>query len=182
MDQEAPARKPGTFLPGHDPRRSTLKARQKGQLNRIPTDLKRDCLEGFKAHGFDGRGKDGIPGFIRYLSAKHPKVAGKILERLLPLSIHASGASSVAVGGITIVSVPSGEFFNQEMAAKLREPPLQLEHEPLEQPEPAPVEDPVAIEPEQLEPEHKVEREPVPDVETGMQVIRSMSLARRRQG
>jgi hypothetical protein len=112
MDQELPPRKPGTFLPGHDPRRSTPKARQKGQLNRIPQDIKRGCIEGLSAHGFDGKGLDGFPGFVRYLAAKHPKAAAKIVERLLPLNIHGSGLTASTIGSINIVSVPENRFLS----------------------------------------------------------------------
>ena len=93
------------------------KIRQKGSLNRIPTDLKRDVIAGFAKHGSDGAGKDGVVGFAYYLAAKHPKVAGKILERLLPLTIKGDGLTSSTISTVNIVSVPAGKFLSPEEVA-----------------------------------------------------------------
>ena len=91
--------------------------------------------------------------------------------------IKGDGVSGVPISQINIVSVPVGAYLDKEMAAKLREP-LQIEHEDEHEPEHVPEQQ---ID-DRLEPETDARREPAPDVETGKQLIRSLSLARRRQG
>ena len=129
MEQESPPRKPGTFLPGHDPRRSKPD-RRKGTVNKIPADIKKGCIEGFTAHGFDGRGLDGFPGYIRFLAGKHPKAAAKIVEKLLPLNITGTGLAASTIGSINVVSIPSGNFLTPEAIAQLSpRPPLQIDQD-----------------------------------------------------
>jgi hypothetical protein len=139
-----PPRKPGTFLPGHDPRRKRSH-RPKGALNKIPDDIRRQCVEGLAAHGYDSKGLDGLPGYVRLLAEKHPKQAARIIEKILPLQInsHRSGAT---IGEVRIISVPSGQFLSRAEMDLLRDPHM-IDHEPelLEAP------------PEPIEPEPPIE-------------------------
>jgi hypothetical protein len=100
----------GTFLKGQPSPEGARRVR--GTLNKITSDIKNGCIEGFTKHGFDGRGKDGFPGYIRFLAAKHPKAACRIIEKLLPLNVNATGMANQMIGSIRIVSVPSGHFLS----------------------------------------------------------------------
>jgi hypothetical protein len=163
--------------------------RKRGTLNKITRDIREGCIEGFARHGSNGRGEGGFAGYIYFLAKRHPKAACRVIEKLLPLTVNANGASSVAVGQVNIVSVPSNEFLSKEAAARLREP-LQIEHEPQpEQPEPAPVEDPVAVDPEfeaeqvsRLEPEPEPGPEPEPVFETETERLRRQALEAEARG
>jgi hypothetical protein len=147
MDQ-SPPRKPGTFLPGHDPRRKRSH-RPKGALNKIPDDIRRDCVAGLAAHGYDGKGRDGLPGYVRLLAEKHPKQAARIIERILPLTVNGGGFGNRAIGQINIVSIPSGEYLSKNDAQKLREPHT-INHAPqLEAPAPEPIEQIEVLSPEE---------------------------------
>jgi hypothetical protein len=107
------------------------------------------------------------------LAKRHPKAAAKIVEKLLPLTVNGSGLGSSTIGTINVVSVPVGTYLSAEDIQKIQ-PANLIEQEPqLEQLEPEHFEDPAEIE---------IEAQPVePEVETGIQVIRSASLAHRRQ-
>jgi hypothetical protein len=46
-----------------------------------------DFLAAAEVLGYDGRGKDGRPGYIRYLAEKYPPVYAKGLIRMMPQKI-----------------------------------------------------------------------------------------------
>ena len=135
MDQkQEPPRRPGTFLPGHDPRRKATH-RPKGSRNKIPNDIRRDCVEGLARHGLDGKGKDGFVGYIQYLASKHPKQAARIVEKILPLTIKGDGLTSSRIGTVNIVSVPEGKYLRPEEIARMApRSNMWLEHAPEPQP------------------------------------------------
>jgi hypothetical protein len=68
--------------------------------------LKRLGLRGDEHRGrrFERRG-GGVREFVRYLAERYPRMAARLLERMLPLSLNATTATS-AVSEVRIFSVP----------------------------------------------------------------------------
>ena len=132
--------RPGTFGTNNQPARRRSK-------NRIPLDVKAGVIEGLAAHGEDGEGKGGFPGFVLYLARKHPKSAARLAERLLPPSVVVANNSSSGghIHTVNIVSIPSGVHLSQEELARLNQPQLTIDHAP------------------QLEDSGDVEHEPLPE-------------------
>lgn len=61
--------------------------REKGQPNKITRLLKDAILMAGEASGSDGRGKDGLIGYLQWLSRREPAVYGRLLEKLLPYQL-----------------------------------------------------------------------------------------------
>lgn len=61
--------------------------RKKGQQNKMTKLLKEAIIEAAEYEGQDGRGKDGLVGFLRTLSRREPAVFGRLLEKLLPYQL-----------------------------------------------------------------------------------------------
>lgn len=110
--------------------------RKKGELNKITRDIKQGCIAGLARHGSNGRGEGGFEGFIFYLAKRHPKSVARIVEKLLPLNVNATGMSGAAITSINIVSVPENHFVTPERLAAMRAPGHELaliEHAPAPQ-------------------------------------------------
>ena len=101
--------------------------RKAGSLNKITSDIKQGVIAGLARHGSNGRGEGGFAGFCFFLAKKHPKAAARIVEKLLPLQLNASGAGLVnSIGVVNIVSVPSDRYLGPEDLARAR-PPLLID-------------------------------------------------------
>lgn len=61
--------------------------RKKGQRNRTTTMLKDAILEAAALVGRDGRGRDGLVGYLAMLATKEKAVYARLLERVLPMQI-----------------------------------------------------------------------------------------------
>ena len=71
--------------------------RKTGTPNKITADLGDDFLAAAEVLGYDGRGKDGRPGYIRHLAEKYPPVYAKGLIRMMPQKIVAKITSRAHV-------------------------------------------------------------------------------------
>ena len=166
---EARARNPnGTFQKGaYDPTRAR---RVKGEANKITRDIKNGCIEGFAAHGLDGKGKLGFPGYIQFLAGKHPKAAVRIIEKLLPLQVNGQGFGHSAIGSVNIVSIPSGVHLTRSELAQLQNPtPHVIDHVPQQEtpalePIEAPTPEPAAID-QEFTPQTERERQLLTELE-----------------
>lgn len=58
-----------------------------GKSNRMPTLLKECILAAAELHGKDGKGKDGLTGFLFNLAEKDIRAFAMLLGRVLPLQI-----------------------------------------------------------------------------------------------
>lgn len=117
-------RRPGTFLPGNKP----PNPRKPGRVNVITRDIKRGIIDAAEKHGSDGRGKDGLTGYLFHLSRKHPKAFAGLLGKLLPLQV--SGHIGHSVGAVNIIAVPADRYLTAEDMARLTAPaPELIEHE-----------------------------------------------------
>jgi hypothetical protein len=94
--------------------RGEKSSRTRGIANKITRDIREGCIAGFAAHGLDGKGKLGFPGYIQFLATKHPKTASRLIEKLLPFVVNAPGFVSPTISTINVVSIPSGEYLSKE--------------------------------------------------------------------
>jgi hypothetical protein len=93
----------GRTVPAHHHRTSGVK-------NKITKDIKEGIIDAAVAHGFDGKGKDGLVGYLRMLAARYPKAFSSLLGRLMPLQIHGTGNLPSFTGSVNIVTAPEGGF------------------------------------------------------------------------
>jgi hypothetical protein len=75
--------------------------------------LKEGLIESAILHGRDGKGRDGLVGFLVHLAVNHPRTHGGLLAKLLPLQIN-SDVKKSSVSSIRIVTVPSGTFLTKK--------------------------------------------------------------------
>jgi hypothetical protein len=118
----------GTFQKGQPPPKEAH--RQRGVTNKITTDIKAGAIAGFARHGSNGRGEGGFAGFCYFLAKKHPKAAVRIIEKLLPLQVNASGMGDNRITTVNVVSIPTDTFLSRDQIAQLQ-PRLALDHAPL---------------------------------------------------
>ena len=62
--------------------------RQKGTRNRTTTLLKDAILQAATLVGQDGKGKDGLVGYLKMLAVKERAVYSRLLEKVLPMQLH----------------------------------------------------------------------------------------------
>jgi hypothetical protein len=115
-------RKPGTFLPGHKP----AVTRTAGIHNRLTRDLKRGIIDAAEAYGADGKGKDGLTGYLFHLAGKHPKAFAGLLGKILPMQV--TGNVGQFIGTVNVISVPVDHYLSPDDIARLA-PQLAIEHE-----------------------------------------------------
>jgi hypothetical protein len=82
---------PGRARPADDrsdsfkPGRQKLGGRKKGTPNVFSIDYKKAILEAAYRVGYDGNGKDGVVGYLRWLTCHSPQVYGAVLLSVLAL-------------------------------------------------------------------------------------------------
>ncbi|MCC8950694.1 hypothetical protein H8A97_37945 [Bradyrhizobium sp. Arg62] len=81
-----PRTKSGRFVKGAPKPASA--GRAKGKRNRTTVLLKEAILEAATLVGQDGRGKDGLIGYLKMLAVKERAVYARLLERVLPMQLH----------------------------------------------------------------------------------------------
>ena len=96
--------------------------RAKGTRNKITRDLREAGIEGAARIGSDGKGKDGLTGWMQMCARKYPKDYLAFLGKLLPLTIKADVGLGVGVVAINVVQVPEDRFVPASEVA----PPLVL--------------------------------------------------------
>jgi hypothetical protein len=82
--------------------------RTKGTRNKATLVLREAALFAAEACGEDGRGKNGLVGFLTSLAQRQPAVFGRLLEKILPMQ---AGSEPTTPGGLTAA----------EAATRLRE-------------------------------------------------------------
>lgn len=121
---------PGQFKKGFDPRRDANPvppSRRPGQTNVITRDLKRGIIDAAERYGSDGKGTDGLTGYLFHLAGKHPKAFAGLLGKILPLQI--SGNVGQFIGTVNVISVPADSFLSADDMNRLTAPAA-LDHEP----------------------------------------------------
>jgi len=64
-----------------------LRGRPVGVKNKVPTMLKEAILEAAEAVGQDGKGKDGLVGYLKFLAVDQPGPFTGLLGKVLPLVV-----------------------------------------------------------------------------------------------
>jgi|SRR4051794_10775776 len=105
----APSRRPdGRFQPGH----KIGTGRPLGSKNKVPADLRSLVVDVAAKLGKDGKGRDGIEGYIRSLAVTRPEIFAGFLGKVLPTRpAEAEAAFTVGIEHLTVLSVPSNHFF-----------------------------------------------------------------------
>lgn len=82
----------GTFVKGTP--RPPNTGRAKGTRNRTTTMLKDAILTAATLLGQDGKGKDGLVGYLKMLAVKERAVYARLLEKVLPMQVHVEDKTS----------------------------------------------------------------------------------------
>jgi hypothetical protein len=61
--------------------------RPRGVQNRVTVALKQAIILGAEDVGEDGKGKDGLQGYMRRLALQEPSVFGQLLRRIMPVEV-----------------------------------------------------------------------------------------------
>jgi hypothetical protein len=117
---ESRERKPGTFQPGHKP----ATTRQPGVHNRLTRDLKRGIIDAAERYGSDGKGKDGLTGYLFHLAGKHPKAFAGLLGKILPMQVSGANVGQF-IAQVNIISVPADNFLSAEDVTRLAAPAIE---------------------------------------------------------
>lgn len=96
------------FKKGHN----KVAGRQKGTQNKITRELKEAIITAAEMVGQDGRGKDGLVGYLARIALRNEEVFGRLLVKLLPMQITGDK------GGPVQLAV---SYSKEELAEKLRE-------------------------------------------------------------
>jgi hypothetical protein len=80
---KTPRRPDGKFAKGYQP----SKGRAKGQRNRTTVMLKDAVLKAATLIGQDGKGKNGLTGYLMMLAVKERAVYARLLEKVLPMQL-----------------------------------------------------------------------------------------------
>ena len=80
---------PGTNLP-RIPKGTRLGGREKGRQNHLSMTVKEAVSDGAASCGYDGKGKDGLVGYMKRLAEKEPVAFTTLLKAIIPLQLQAS--------------------------------------------------------------------------------------------
>jgi len=83
----------GLYRKGH----KKTGGRKKGVQNTLTRGLKEAILSAAVRHGEDGKGKDGLEGYMLMLARQEKKIFGVLLRAVLPMQVNASVTTSVDV-------------------------------------------------------------------------------------
>lgn len=82
-------RVPGTHLP-KVPKGVRLGGRQKGTPNKVNATVKEALVMAMEASGLDGKGKDGMVGYLRWLSRAEAVAFATLIKSIIPLQLQAA--------------------------------------------------------------------------------------------
>lgn len=104
--------------------------RPKGLPNKLTRELKEAILEAANDVGENGRGKDGLVGYLRKAAVKHPKQYLSLLGKVLPLQIRMKAFDKedwrLIMG--TMTPVQAAEIYRNMSLRQMRT----IEHDPNE--------------------------------------------------
>ena len=89
--------------------------RPKGVPNRTTTLLKEAVLLAAYLEGRDGKGKDGLTGYLRMIAKKYPQSYVQLLNRVLPLQVNASFSATVKTITVTMTAKEAAEIYAETL-------------------------------------------------------------------
>jgi len=102
-----PKRNATTFGLGHEV------GRPKGAKDRISTDLKKSFIEALLSVGSDGKGTDGIEGFIHHAIRNDLRGVLAVVAKIIPLQVNADVQGN-HISNVIINAVPPNHFVQRE--------------------------------------------------------------------
>jgi hypothetical protein len=78
------------------------KGRPKGAVNKTTGALKEAILQAAQAVGNDGKGRDGLIGYLKRVAAEDVKAFSGLLGKVLPLQITGEGGGPVVVAATSL--------------------------------------------------------------------------------
>lgn len=80
---------------------------RKGRPNRTTSVLKDAILLAAEQAGHDGKGKDGLTGYLRSLAVLEPVAFASLLGKVLPLQISGEGGGPVRIARVELIPMPA---------------------------------------------------------------------------
>lgn len=80
----------------------SVRGSRKGVPNKTTTALKEAILLAAERVGKDGKGKDGLTGYLENLAAREPKAFSSLLGRVLPMTIAGPGPNGEHQARVTV--------------------------------------------------------------------------------
>ena len=114
------------------PRGNSFGGRKPNATNKVPTLLKECIMQAAILEGSDGKGKDGLIGFLRKLSKKDLRSFAGLLGRVLPLQIENEKDEQVEVTYRSVAEVRRellSRGITMELMTKILHEPPTIEHE-----------------------------------------------------
>jgi len=102
-----PKRNATTFQPNHKV------GRPKGAQDRLPADLKKSFVDALRSFGSDGKGTDGIEGFIHHAIRNDLRGVLGVMAKIIPLQVKASVEGN-HISNIIINAVPPNHFVKED--------------------------------------------------------------------
>jgi hypothetical protein len=100
-------------------------------------DLRLLILDAAAEIGFDGNGRDGLVGYLKYAASTFPKQYMALISKVLPLQIDSKSTVNV-IEHVNIVSVPPDRYVTADSFPSSSSTPdraFTIEHEPTPAPE-----------------------------------------------
>jgi len=98
----------------------------------LSRDIKEAIISGAAAHGSDGRGTGGMPGYLEMCAAEFPKEYMGLLARLVPLQVRgqAAGMAGINIGSVNIHPVASDRYLTAQEMRSMLTPVIDQNNEP----------------------------------------------------
>ena len=92
--------------------------RKPGVPNKLTREIKEAILAGGEQVGYDGKGKDGLPGYFRRLARDYPKDYAALIGKMLPMKITPTTSFNlrereVIIRQLELRKVPVTHIFDQ---------------------------------------------------------------------
>lgn len=111
----AKGKRAGTFVKGQ-----AGKLRGRRGPDRMTRDLKQGIVDAAAAIGSNGKGKEGLVGYLKMLAKDYPKQYVSLLARVIPLQL--SGDLERFIGAVNVVTVPVDRYLSSEDIQRLNKP------------------------------------------------------------
>lgn len=95
---------------GESRKRQKTGGRTKGTPNKVTAMVKDAIITAAEKHGFDGKGKDNMVGYMMKLAAEQPTAFATLLGKVIPTQVEGTGeGGAINVTGLNIKFVSDGK-------------------------------------------------------------------------